>query len=73
METKKMSLATIKGKLSRDEMKSIMAGCEDEDQEDFAPICTACTSDSQCPPMKVCRSSPSCIFDDKVCAKPLIC
>ena len=72
METKKMNLAELKGKLSRAEMKNILAGCEDEDQEG-GPICTACSSDSECPPFRVCRSSPSCIYDLKVCAKPHIC
>ena len=67
METKKMSLANIQGKLSRTEMKNIMAGsgCE-------APICVSCTSSDQCSFGKICRSSPSC-SDPKVCAKPYYC
>lgn len=36
METKKMSLATIKGKLSRDEMKNIIAG---SGQQEFPGDC----------------------------------
>lgn len=67
-----MSLATIAGQLSRAEMKNVMGGIEDMAiEDDLKPICTACTSDSQCG-IKVCRSSPSCI-ELKVCAKPLIC
>lgn len=31
METKKMNLANIQGKLSRSELKNIMAGAEEED------------------------------------------
>ncbi len=38
MQTQKMSLANIKGKLSRAEMKNIMAGSG-----------TSCTQDSDCP------------------------
>ena len=73
METKKMSLANVQGKLSRAEMKKVMAGAESlECDDDLKPICTACTSDSGCPAMKVCRSSPSCT-ELKVCAKPLYC
>jgi len=72
METKKMSLANIHGKLSRAEMKKIMAGSKNADRG-AAPICTACTRDSECPPFKVCKSSPSCIYQTKVCAKPLYC
>lgn len=62
MQTKKMSLANIKGKLSRKEMKNIMAGSGNV-------ICTTCSSDSDCSIGHVCRSSPSC-FDPKVCALP---
>ncbi len=40
MQTQKMSLANIKGKLSRAEMKSIMAGSGDNG--------TSCTQDSDC-------------------------
>ncbi len=38
METKKMSLANIQGKLSRAEMKNIMAG--------YTPIAEKCTCNS---------------------------
>ena len=49
METKKMSLATIAGQLSRAEMKNVMGGIEDMAiEDDLKPICNACTSDSQC-------------------------
>lgn len=40
MKTVKMSLANIKGKLSRSEMKSIMAGSSSG--------CLGCESDSEC-------------------------
>ena len=40
MQTQKMSLANIKGKLSRAEMKKIMAGC--------GSLGCACGSDSDC-------------------------
>lgn len=40
METKKMSLANIQGKLSRAEMKDIMAGYSDR--------CLGCRSDQEC-------------------------
>lgn len=76
MKTKKMNIANIIGKLNRAEMKNILAGvgCEDEDQEEgVAPICTSCNSDADCPAFKVCRSSPSCIYQSKVCAKPIYC
>jgi hypothetical protein len=39
MKTVQMSLATIQGKLSRAEMKNIMAGCN----------CKPCKSQSDCP------------------------
>ncbi|MCA0382477.1 MULTISPECIES: hypothetical protein [Phnomibacter] len=75
MEAKRMSLANVQGKLSRAEMKDVLAGNSGDSslefEDDLKPICTACTSDSQCG-IKVCRSSPSCI-ELKVCAKPLIC
>ncbi len=42
MQTKKISLATIQGKLSRTEMKNIMAGLSTD-----PPACT-CNSGDQC-------------------------
>ncbi|MCK9404588.1 MAG: hypothetical protein M0Q26_14445 [Chitinophagaceae bacterium] len=46
MQTQKMSLANIKGKLSRAEMKNIMAGSGS----------TSCTSDADCPnKMVICQ------------------
>jgi hypothetical protein len=41
METKKMSLANIQGKLSRAEMKNIMAGSSSD-------ICLGCRNDHDC-------------------------
>jgi hypothetical protein len=76
METKQMSRAAIQGKLSRAEMKYIMAGTSTVDgidgEDELKPICTACTSDSQCA-IKVCRSSPSCPNDEKVSPRLLYC
>ncbi len=43
MQTKKMSLANIQGKLSRAEMKNIMAG-----STDLGSCGNVCDSDSQC-------------------------
>lgn len=60
MQTKKMSLANIQGKLSRAEMKNIMAG---------STLCYACTGDASCSPGHICRNSPSCI-EKYVCALP---
>ncbi len=64
MKTQKMSLAKIQGKLSRIEMKNIMAGS--------GPACVVCYADSECDSNHVCRSSPSC-FQSKVCALPYYC
>ncbi len=73
MEVKKMSLANIRGKLSRDEMSRILAGdVPDECDDDLRPLCIPCSTDSQCTINKVCRYSPSC-SEPKVCARPLIC
>lgn len=66
MQTQKMSLANIKGKLSRHEMRNIMAGSGD----DVVVICKACTEDADCFGGRICRSSPSC-SDPKVCARPI--
>jgi hypothetical protein len=44
MEAKKMSLASIQGKLSRAEMKSIMAGSGSDCKKNT----TACTTDAEC-------------------------
>jgi hypothetical protein len=53
MQTKKMSLANIKGKLSRAEMKNIMAGsdatCDCNSKDTCAsdkPYCVACNGSS---------------------------
>ena len=62
-------------KLSRDEMKKVMGGrawLDDEECNAASVICTACTSDSQCPEGRVCRASVSCI-ELKVCARPYLC
>jgi hypothetical protein len=55
METKKMSLANIKGKLSREEMKHIIAGNEDakcvKDGEScpwFKKCCNECLATFKC-------------------------
>jgi hypothetical protein len=56
METKKMSLAAIKGKLSRAEMKNIMAGSgsdgecvkKGESCPYFAKCCNECNASFKC-------------------------
>lgn len=55
MQTKKMSLANIKGKLSRSEMKKIMAGsgyctntCASNDDCKNSSICKTCGRDRKC-------------------------
>lgn len=56
METKKMSLANIQGKLNRSEMKSIMAGsgayctqtCQSSDDCKQSAICKTCGTDRRC-------------------------
>jgi hypothetical protein len=49
MQTKKMSLANIQGKLSRNEMKNIMAGLSDGGDGGDDGGATACTQNSDCP------------------------
>ncbi len=50
MQTKKVSLANIQGKMSRNEMRGIVAGS--------APgAACGCVSDSDCPSDKVCSSA----------------
>lgn len=44
MEKQKMNLADMKGKLSRAEMKNIMAWLSDDDDN----RCLGCTKDSEC-------------------------
>lgn len=70
MQFRKMSLDNIQGKLSRVEMKNIMAGSSSCGESGV--ICILCTSDDQFYSGKVCRSSPSC-SEPKVCAKPYYC
>lgn len=65
MKTQKMSLANIEGKLSRAEMKNIMAGS--------GAICKSCSSDSDCDSRHVCRSSSSCPDYSGVCALAYWC
>jgi hypothetical protein len=51
METKKMTLATIQGKLSRAEMKNIMAGSGSLNCITYLGICDStrtCCSDLKC-------------------------
>ncbi len=49
METKKMTLANVQGKLSRAEMKIVMAGDATLDGEDGSGKCThECRSDDDC-------------------------
>lgn len=60
-------------KLTRNEMKLIVGGCEQTEEEiNGGVICIACSSDDACATGKVCRSSPSCP-EPKVCAKPIYC
>lgn len=63
MKTTKISLVNIQEKLSRTEMKKIMAGSGSEVN------CQYCVSDSECATGHVCRSSISCFYGN-VCAKP---
>ncbi|MCA0382471.1 MAG: hypothetical protein LCH58_09935 [Bacteroidetes bacterium] len=49
METKKMSLATVAGKLSRAEMKNVMAGNDQTDGSIDNPKCLhSCDTDADC-------------------------
>lgn len=50
MKTKKMSLSNIKGKLSRAEMKNILAGLDPEED----PCNDECTTNSDCPTDRYC-------------------
>lgn len=59
----KMSLENIQGKLSRSEMKNLMAGSGE------SIGCDACYSDSECSSTTECRTSSSCTPGKKVCAK----
>lgn len=53
MQTQKMSLATIQDKLSRAEMKNIMAGDEGEGDLENCPPNMSC--DSECPHQTSCK------------------
>ncbi len=57
-----MSLANMRGKLSRSEMKNLMAGSGSRG-------CDQCMSDSECTYTTECRQSTSCVGVPKVCAK----
>lgn len=48
MPTKKINLANISGKLSRTEMKNIMAGYQEDDGGSCGPLCSlTCTLSNQ--------------------------
>ena len=65
LQTKKLSLAAIQDKLSRNEMKQIMAG---------STFCYSCVSSEQCwKDTQECRESTSCPGMGKVCAKKQYC
>lgn len=70
MKTKKMSLANIHGKLSRAEMKNIMAG-----SECGGVICNSCTTDADCAYKAglYCGSTLACPQYLKVCRRTIAC
>jgi hypothetical protein len=71
MKTQKFSVAEIKRKLSKSEMKNIMAGSDDTGS---GVNCISCNIDSECSRGHICRSSISCNMGiGKVCALPYIC
>ncbi len=54
METKKMTLANVQGKLSRAEMRNVMAG---RDEDDGIPECKdTCATNADCPLDRYCGS-----------------
>ena len=61
--------------LSRNESKMVVGGnCYNElIEEDETVLCIVCTNDSDCAANKQCRSSPSCTYEPKVCAKIWYC
>ena len=58
--------------LNRYQLKALIGGTL---EEELAPLCTACSSNSDCPRPKApeCRQSTSCPNDPKVCAKMQWC
>lgn len=69
MQTQKMSLANMQGKLSRAEMKGIMAGNR------CAVKCVSCNTDSDCAygSNLYCESSDACTQYSKVCRRTVLC
>lgn len=75
MKEKKVYFNELFKVLSQDQMKKIMGGNGDEDEEvdegDTAVICIYCSSDSECRTGRICRTSSSCLQGmRKVCARP---
>jgi NADP-dependent 3-hydroxy acid dehydrogenase YdfG len=71
MGIQKMSLANIQGKLSRTEMKNIMAGSG----SGCTVKCVSCTTDADCAygSNLYCESSNACTQYSKVCRRAVMC
>lgn len=55
--------------LTREQLKTIMGGEGSGSGDDAKVICSSCSTDNDCRPGSVCRSSISCPLNLKVCAK----